>query len=86
MMTLTLKSWGNAQAVRLPKALRERVGMEDGSQVEATVKNGAIVLKPVHPSKRIIQVADLSQVFRHRTEECHANEDPFGDAMGEEAL
>lgn len=86
MTTLILKSWGNAQAVSLPKALRERVGMEDGSQVEATVKNGAIILKPIHPSKRIIQVTDLSQVFRHRSEEYHADEDPFGDGVGEEAL
>ena len=46
MTMLTLSKWGNAQAVRLPKAMREQVGMPDDSQIEATVENGAIVLKP----------------------------------------
>lgn len=86
MTMLTLSSWGNAQAVRLPKALRERVGMDDGSQIEATVENGAIVLKPVHTAKRVIRVANLSHVFRDRTGEYQPDGDPFGEAMGEEAL
>lgn len=83
---LTLSTWGNAQAVRLPKALREQVGMSDGSQIEATVENGSIVLKPVHAARRVIRVADLSHIFRDRTKEYHADEDPFGEAVGEEEL
>lgn len=83
---LTLSAWGNAQAVRLPKSLRERVGMDEGSQIEATVKDGAIVLKPVHARKRVIQVANLSHVFRNRAGEYQASEDPFGEAVGEEEL
>ena len=52
MTMLTLSKWGNAQAVRLPKAMREQVGMPDDSQIEATVENGAIVLKPARSAKR----------------------------------
>ena len=66
MTMLTLSKWGNAQAVRLPKAMREQVGMPDDSQIEATVENGAIVLKPARSAKRAIRVANLASVFKDR--------------------
>ena len=83
MTMLTLSKWGNAQAVRLPKAMREQVGMPDDSQIEATVENGAIVLKPARSAKRAIRVANLASVFKDRKERgmrvcdmCH-----YGDVL-----
>ena len=52
MTMLTLSKWGNAQAVRLPKAMREQVGMPDDSQIESTFEIGAIVLKTARSAKR----------------------------------
>ncbi|MBT1165747.1 AbrB/MazE/SpoVT family DNA-binding domain-containing protein [Bifidobacterium simiarum] len=86
MATLTLSKWGNAQAVRLPKDLREQVGMTDGSRIEATVRDGAIVLRPIHTDVRVIRVPRLADVFRNRTEEYHATEELSGPAVGEEEL
>lgn len=86
MTTLTLSKWGNAQAVRLPKDMREQVGMTDGSRIEATVKDGAIVLRPIRKNVRIIRVPRLADVFRDRTEEYKAVEELDGPAVGEEAL
>ncbi|RSX50893.1 AbrB/MazE/SpoVT family DNA-binding domain-containing protein [Bifidobacterium callimiconis] len=86
MTTLTLSKWGNAQAVRLPKDMREQVGMTDGSRIEATVKDGAIVLRPIRKNVRIIRVPRLADVFRDRTEEYKAVEELGGSAVGEEAL
>lgn len=86
MATLTLSKWGNAQGVRLPKDMREQVGMADGSRIEATVKDGAIVLRPIHTDVRIIRVPRLSDVFRNRTEEYQATEELAGPTTGEEAL
>ncbi|MBT1177879.1 AbrB/MazE/SpoVT family DNA-binding domain-containing protein [Bifidobacterium callimiconis] len=86
MTTLTLSKWGNAQAVRLPKDMREQVGMTDGSRIEATVKDGAIVLRPIRKNVRIIRVPRLADVFRDRAEEYKAVEELDGPAVGEEAL
>lgn len=86
MTTLTLSKWGNAQGVRLPKDMREQVGMADGSRVEATVKDGSIVLRPIRTNVRIIRVPRLADVFRDRTEEYKAAEELDGPAVGEEEL
>lgn len=86
MTTLTLSRWGNAQGVRLPKDMREQVGMNDGSRIEATVKDGAIVLRPIRTDVRIIRVPRLADVFRGRTEEYKAVEELSGSAVGKEAL
>ncbi|MBT1179874.1 AbrB/MazE/SpoVT family DNA-binding domain-containing protein [Bifidobacterium vespertilionis] len=86
MTTLTLSKWGNAQGVRLPKDMREQVGMPDGSRVEATIENGAIVLRPIRTDVRIIRVPRLADVFRNRTEEYKATEELAGPAVGKEAL
>ena len=86
MATLTLSKWGNAQAVRLPKDMREQVGMADGSRVEATVKDGVIVLRPIRTNVRVIRVPRLADVFRNRTEEYKATEELTGPAVGRETL
>jgi antitoxin MazE len=86
MATLTLSKWGNAQAVRLPKDMREQVGMADGSRVEATVKDGVIVLRPIRTNVRVIRVPRLADVFRNRTEEYKATEELAGPVVGRETL
>lgn len=86
MTTLTLGKWGNAQGVRIPKDLREQVGMTDGCRVDASVRDGGILLRPIHDAVRVIQVPRLSNVFRDRTEEYQATEDPFGTPEGDELL
>ena len=86
MTTLTLSKWGNAQGIRIQKDLREQVGMNDGCQVDASVHNGSIVLKPIRNGVRVIQVPRLSEVFKNRGAEYRADEDPFGAPMGDEQL
>lgn len=86
MTTLTLSKWGNAQAVRLPKEMREQVGMVDGCRVEATVRDGAIVLRPVRDRVRVIQVPRLSDMFRGQSGEHRVEEDPFGSPVGGELI
>ena len=82
MTTLTLSKWGNAQGVRIP----EQVGMTDGCQIDASVQDGGIMLKPIHDAVRVIQVPRLSNVFKNRTTEYQAEEDPFGAPKGDELL
>jgi antitoxin MazE len=37
-MKVTIAKWGNSKAVRLPKALTDAPGFEEGSQLELTVE------------------------------------------------
>ena len=44
------------------------------------------MLKPIHDAVRVIQVPRLSNVFKNRTTEYQAEEDPFGAPKGDELL
>ena len=47
-MKVTVAKWGNSKAVRLPKALTDAQGFEEGTQLELTVeKDGFRLRRPV---------------------------------------
>ncbi len=46
MTMLTLSKWGNAQAVRLPKAMREQVGMPDDCRLRQPSKTVRLCSSP----------------------------------------
>jgi antitoxin MazE len=45
-MKTHLQKWGNSLAVRVPKSFAEDLGLRDGSPVDMTLADGAIVVKP----------------------------------------
>lgn len=49
MTTSTLRTWGGAIAVSLPKKILGLLGLKAGSEVEIKVENGKIVLLPAPP-------------------------------------
>lgn len=48
-MIKQIKKIGNGNALFLDKAILELVGLKEGSEVQLTVHNGAIVVTPTHP-------------------------------------
>lgn len=46
MTTATLRKWGGAVAVSLPKKIIATLGLQAGSAVEVKVEEGSIVLSP----------------------------------------
>ena len=48
-MIKQLKKVGNGNALFLDKTLLELVGLEEGSDVQVTVHEGAIIITPVNP-------------------------------------
>jgi antitoxin MazE len=42
----TIQKWGNSQAVRLPKAILEKAGLNENDNVELMVKEGNIIVSP----------------------------------------
>ena len=49
-MVKTLRRVGNSNALLLDKPILELLGMSEGSQVNLTVTNGALVVTPVNPA------------------------------------
>ena len=54
-MKVTIAKWGNSKAVRLPKALTEAQGFEEGTQLELTVdKDGFHFRRPGKTSRELL--------------------------------
>jgi antitoxin MazE len=45
-MYTTIQKWGNSRAVRLPRSILEKAGLEEKDQVELVVKDGNITIVP----------------------------------------
>lgn len=84
MTTVTLSKWGNAQGVRIPKNLREQLGLREGQKLEVDVKDGAIVLTPQATATKVIHPVDLKTLFADRSEPYAARDDAFGAPAGAE--
>jgi len=67
-MIKQIKKVGNGNALFLDKALLELVGLEEGSHVQVTVHEGALIIAPANPklvSKEKFEAA-LEQVVTNR--------------------
>jgi Growth regulator len=71
MPRATLRNWGGAVAVSLPKKLLSALGLQAGSEVEIAVEADKIVLLPVHPKHT------LDELIREQ----EALEREFGQAL-----
>ena len=49
--TLTVQKWGNSLAVRIPAILAKGAHVHSGSQVEISLQEGTLVVKPTGVAK-----------------------------------
>ena len=56
MNVSTLRNWGGAVAISLPKKLLSALGIGAGTEVEVNIKDGAIVLSPVRARFTLAQL------------------------------
>ncbi|MDW7730774.1 MAG: AbrB/MazE/SpoVT family DNA-binding domain-containing protein [Bacillota bacterium] len=45
-MYTTIQKWGNSKAVRLPKMILEKAGLDENDNVELIIRDGNIVIVP----------------------------------------
>jgi antitoxin MazE len=70
--------WGNSLAVRIPKALAEQIRIEEGSEVELSVADGALTIRPkTHAYGRQDLLEQVTPENRH-------DEIDWGDPQGKE--
>ena len=46
-MKTQVQKWGNSLAIRIPKSFAQETNIESGSEVDLSLKEGEIVIKPL---------------------------------------
>jgi antitoxin MazE len=65
-MTTQIARWGNSLGLRLPKAVAQAAKIDEGDQVDVTVRNGAIVIRPSRRSYSLdALVSQITPKNRH---------------------
>jgi antitoxin MazE len=59
--------WGNSQALRIPRAILEELQIGEGDEVEMTVENGRLAVRPLNPKITLESlVAAITPENRHK--------------------
>jgi antitoxin MazE len=48
-----VQKWGNSQAVRLPKAILEEIGLKENDEVEIKAEHGRVTILPIRRPKTL---------------------------------
>jgi len=60
-------SWGNSQALRIPRSMLDAMQIREGDEVEMVVENGRLTVQPVHPKLTLESlVAAITPENRHK--------------------
>jgi antitoxin MazE len=58
-MVTKIQKWGNSQGLRFPRDVLRRASLVVGEEVEISVRNGEIVVKPAVSIRRKYRLQDL---------------------------
>ena len=50
-MQTKIQRWGNSLGLRIPRALAADVGVEAGAEVDVSIRDGALVVKPARRAR-----------------------------------
>jgi antitoxin MazE len=78
-MEVKVRRWGNSLGLRIPKPIAREVGIEEGSEVDLSVKDGDLVVRPLRRGKH-----SLKDLIRRITEENRHEVEDFGPPAGKE--
>ena len=81
-MITQVQKWGNSQGLRLNKELLSEVEINVGDAVEVAVRDGALVVTPVH---RVRGGHDLRELVERIPEDYEPGELDWGQPVGREA-
>jgi antitoxin MazE len=79
-MITKIQKWGNSLGLRIPKSFAEEADVEPGSEVDLSVIDGGLVIKPLRKRKY-----QLSALLRRVTDSNLHDEVPTGEPVGREA-
>jgi antitoxin MazE len=79
-MNARVQKWGNSLALRIPRPFATEVGLEENSEVELSLHQGRLVVRPVRRVKY-----DLSTLLAKVTPQNRHPEVDWGAPVGKEA-
>jgi antitoxin MazE len=78
-MGATVAKWGNSLAVRIPQNLAREIAVEEGTEVELSVIDGTLIIKPASHKQY-----SLEELVSGITPENRHDEVDWGEAVGNE--
>ncbi len=78
-MKTAVQRWGNSLALRIPKVYATETRIRDGSEVQLTLRSGALVVRPVSRKKPV-----LADLLKQITPSNQHHEVPTGKPVGRE--
>lgn len=54
-MQTKIQKWGNSLGLRIPKAFAEEAGVEAGSEVDLSIKDGELVISPARRKRYLLK-------------------------------
>ncbi len=78
-MQTRIRRWGNSLGLRIPKAFAEQAGVEAGSEVDLSLEDGELIIRPTREPKY-----DLAALLRGITDENVHAEVETGPPAGRE--
>jgi len=79
-MLTKVQKWGNSLGLRIPKSFAEQTGVEAGSEVDLSVEDGELIVRPKRQPKY-----ELKDLLRGITAKNVHKEVETGDPVGREA-
>ncbi len=79
-MQTKIQKWGNSLGLRIPKSFAEQAGVEAGSEVDLSVKDGELIVRA-----RRFPRYDLKQLLQTVTAKNVHGEIETGEPVGREA-
>ncbi|WP_133492744.1 AbrB/MazE/SpoVT family DNA-binding domain-containing protein [Alcanivorax sp. 24] len=80
-VTKTISRWGNAQALRIPSAILQQLGLHESSQVSLSVEGGKLVITPIKPEAESLDAlldGTSPEQFRVEEDEVWLDAEPVG--------
>ena len=78
-MQTKIQKWGNSLGLRIPKSFADQAGVEAGSEVDLSVENGELIIRPNRMPKY-----DLKNMLRRVTAKNVHQEVETGEPVGRE--
>lgn len=81
-MVTKVQKWGNSQGLRVSKEMLDKAQISLGDEVQVSVRNGRIIVEPLHKVRGRYQLDDLLAKIPKKY---RAQEVDWGSPMGKEA-
>jgi antitoxin MazE len=85
-MQVRIAKWGNSLAVRLPKAVAERLRLKEGEAVDIVVEEESLRLSPVATSRRSPTLEEMLAEMRRLGPENEPEIVDWGQDVGAEII